>query len=405
MRPARNRMSDRRSLIGAGVAVAAVLAVVVAACGGTASPKASPGPRAAPAKATAATVPAIPVLTGVGTTVALAPSALSILGSVGVTPSASGSAKVSGTAITLPITSGYLEIHSDHIHQPGWIAGSVEHDGSGLTLTKGSTSVTVDNFVVDLATETLYASVAGHPGVPLLFLDGTDATVKVQGTTLALGGDAGKLTPQAATAFNGAFATREFKPGLVLATISMAVSGSPSAYTDKVTEISRLSGGSTSVALDAAMMETLVTAGVTPGAVGSAALMGPKLSLPVTGGTLVVHSDKAHGPGYIDGVVVHDESGLSFTKGRTTVVLSDLTMNLGGSELYGQLNGQVSAAPLVDLDESGVRVSVAHGELHLEGIEAKLSPYASHALGRAFASSAITAGLPLGSIDMVVSGR
>ncbi|HWG73642.1 MAG TPA: hypothetical protein VG184_06275 [Acidimicrobiales bacterium] len=385
----------------------AVLAVVVAACGGSGSHKASPPSASpgAPANAPVATVLAIPAVTGVGTTVALAPSALSALSSLGVTPSAYGSAKVSGTAITLPITSGYLEVHGDHIHQPGWIAGSVEHDGSGLTLTKGSTTVTVDNFVVDLATETVYASVGGHAGVPLLLLDVTGATVGVQGGTLVLGGNAAKLTPQAATALNGAFATTAFKPGLLLATIDMAVSGTPDAYTDKVREVPRLSGISTSVALGAPTLDTLARVGVTPGALGSATLTGPSLTLPVTAGTLVVHSDKGYKPGYIDGVVVHDESGLSLTRGKTTVVLSDVTVNLGGSEVYGQLNGQVPPQPLLDLDESGARVSVAHGDVHVDGIGATLSSYAAHVLDTDFATTAFTAGLPVGSIDVVASGR
>ena len=42
--------------------------------------------------------------------------------------------------MTFPITSGYAEIHSDKGFKPGYIEGSMEHDGSGLALTAGKTT-------------------------------------------------------------------------------------------------------------------------------------------------------------------------------------------------------------------------------------------------------------------------
>jgi len=63
-----------------------------------------------------------------------------------------GTATLSGSDVTFPITSGYVEIHSDKGHEPGYIEGSIEHYGSGLTLTAGSTTVTLSDFVVDRGT-------------------------------------------------------------------------------------------------------------------------------------------------------------------------------------------------------------------------------------------------------------
>jgi len=54
-----------------------------------------------------------------------------------------------------------VEIHSNKHHRPGYIEGSIEHYGSGLTLTAGTTTVTLSDFVVDPGDSLLYASVNG----------------------------------------------------------------------------------------------------------------------------------------------------------------------------------------------------------------------------------------------------
>ena len=98
------------------------------------------------------TVTAIPALTGVGTTLALNPSTVQTLTGLGVKLAPFGTATVSGSDITFPITSGYVEIHSNHDHKPGYIEGSIEHYGSGVTLSAGTTTVTLSDFVVTPAT-------------------------------------------------------------------------------------------------------------------------------------------------------------------------------------------------------------------------------------------------------------
>ena len=124
---------------------------------------------------------AIPDLTGQGTTVSLDASTLAALTSLGVKPAPYGTATLSGTDITFPITGGYAEIHSDKSFKPGYVIGSIEHDGSGLTLSKGATVVTLENFVVDPGNSMLYGTVGGKPGIPLAFLDGSDLQVSMQG--------------------------------------------------------------------------------------------------------------------------------------------------------------------------------------------------------------------------------
>jgi hypothetical protein len=77
-------------------------------------------------------------LTGVGTTVALDASTVQALTGLGVKVALYGSATLNGSSVTFPITSGYVEIHSNKSHKPGYIEGSIEHSASGLTLTAGS---------------------------------------------------------------------------------------------------------------------------------------------------------------------------------------------------------------------------------------------------------------------------
>src|SRR5277367_2097622 len=144
-------INRRLAVLGAAVAVGAAGAALV-------------GPATvSSASTTPDTVTAIPALTGVGTTVTLNAATAAALTGLGVTVTPEGSATASGSAITFPITSGYVEIHSNKHHRPGYIEGSIEHYGSGLTLTAGSTVVTLSDFVVDPGNSYLYASVNGVP--------------------------------------------------------------------------------------------------------------------------------------------------------------------------------------------------------------------------------------------------
>ncbi len=395
----------------AAVAVVGAFGLTAAACGSSSStaskPSSStPSSSAAPAGGASTTdmVTAIPHLTGVGTTVNLDPATLMALTSLGVKPTPYGTAKLSGTAITFPITDGYAEIHSNHSHTPGWIEGSIEHGGSGLTLTKGSTVVTASDFVVEPGNSMLYATIGGKPDVPLLFLDGAAVKVSMANGDVVLDGTKAELTAAAASALNMAFGTTALKAGIELGTVHLVAAGAVSPYTDKVTEISRLSGVSTSVALDPSTLMALTSLGVKPAPVGSAKLANGSITFPITGGMAVIHSDMSYKPGYIDGVLIHQDSGLSLTKGSTTVALTSFTVDPGNSELYGNVNGKEFPQPLLNLNGSGVKVSMSGGDVHLDGTVATLSAPAAAALNMAFGTTALKAGTPLGVVHIIASG-
>jgi hypothetical protein len=336
------------------------------------------------------TVTAIPSLTGVGTSVALDSGTAAALKSLGVSVAPAGSATFdAGTStVTFPITSGYAEIHSNHNAQPGWILGSIDHFGSGLTLSAGSTNVTVSDFVVDPGNSMLYATVGGQSKVPLLTLDGTNVKVSMQSGDVVLDGTVAKLTQTAATALDGAFKTTAVKAGLPLGTVHLVAKGNATTYTDKVSATAKaLSGLGVSVAPNGSA--TFDSASST-------------VSFPITGGAAVIHSDTNYKPGYIAGVVIHQGSGLTFTKGSTAVALTDFVVDPGNSILTGTVGGQVGV-PLLDLDGANVKVSTPNDSVVLDGTVAKLTPTAAGALNKAFGTSAFTAGLALGTVHLVAT--
>ena len=328
------------------------------------------------------------------------PATAAALTGLGVTVTPEGSATASGSAITFPITSGYVEIHSNKHHRPGYIEGSIEHYGSGLTLTAGTTVVTLTDFVVDPGNSYLYASVNGVPDkAPLLQLDGRKVTVSKDGSgDVVLNGTVANLTDAAATALDSAFGTQAIKGGTPLGTVHLVAKGTANTYTGKVAEIPRITG-TTSLDLNAATAAALTSLGVTPGVSGTATVSGSTVTFPITGGDAVIHANKHYAPGYVDGVVLHQGSGLTLTKGGTTVTLTNFTIDPGHSVLYGDVDGTVPAAnvPLLQLDGRPLVISTSGGTVHLDGTIANLTPTAAAALNKAFGVTAFAAGMPLGT--------
>jgi len=353
------------------------------------------------------TVTTIPALTGVGTTLTLNAATAAALTGLGVTVAPEGSATVSGSAVTFPITSGYVEIHSNHHHLPGYIEGSIQHYGSGLTLTAGSTKVTLSDFVVDPGASNLYASVNGVPDkTPLLQLDGRKVAVSKDGSgNVVLDGTVANLTEGAATALDSAFGTQAVKGGIPLGTVHLVAKGKANTYAGKVSAVPRIAGGATSLDLNPTTAAALTSLGVTPGVTGTATVSGSTVSFPITGGTAVIHANKHYAPGYVDGVVLHEGSGLTLSKGSVSVALTNFSVDPGNSILYGDVNGTVPAAnvPLLQLDGRPLTITAIGGKVHLDGTIANLTATSATALNKAFGVTAFAAGMPLGTAHIVVS--
>jgi hypothetical protein len=366
------------------------------------------GVLAAVASHASAAPTAIPNLTGSGTAVTLDTATITALKGLGVTVTPFGTASLvdNNTAVNFPITSGYAEIHSNKSFKPGYVIGSIEHYGSGLTLTAGSTSVTVDDFVIDPGNSMLYATMGTTPDVPLFFLNGSGLKITESGGAVHLDGTKVELTPTATTALNTAFHTTALKPYTEVGVAHITAEGTANTYTDKTTEITRLSGTSTSVQFNSATLSALTSLGIAPSATGTATLSSAgEISFPITGGVAVVHSDKSYKPGYIAGVLLHQESGISLTKGSTVVNLSDLTIDPANSTVDGSVNNGADNTDLFVANGSKVTVSAVGSTVHLDGTQLELTAGAASALNSAFGTTAFTAGFDLGTVHIIVSGK
>ena len=390
-------------------ALAGVLALAGVACGSDSDSTSSNTSGSTQSGASANTVTAIPSLSGVGTSVKIDAGTADALKSLGVALAPIGSAtfEASTSTITFPITSGYAEIHSDKNVKPGYIQGSISHEDSGFSLTAGSTKVELSDFVVDPGNSMLYGTVGGAPKVPLLFLDGANVAVSTEGSNVVLQGTVAKLTDTAANALNKAFNVTAIKAGLPLGVVRLVAKGSPSTYdanTDKTARVSRLDGKATNVTLDPNTAKALQTLGVAVAPVGSAKFDAATstVSFPITGGFAAIHSDLGYKPGYIAGQVIHEASGLKFSKGSKSIEVTDFVVDPGNSILTASSGGK-SGIPLLFLDGSNVKVSMEGSDVVLQGTVAKLTAPGAAAMNATFGVSDFKEGLALGVVRLVAA--
>lgn len=390
----------------AAAAVAAALAIVASACGSSSTASHKPALSAAMDDH----VNVIAPLAGQGTTITVNPSTAQQLAKLGVKVIPFGTAQASdrGAAVTFPVTSGYAEVHSNKSFRPGYVIGSIEHAGSGLTFSAGAKQLTASSFVVDPGNSMLYASVGATNGVPLLSLNDTSLKVSAQGADMVLDGIVAELTPTAATLLNKAFGTHVLRSGLPLGTLHLVASGTLTSYdeaTDKTTEISRVTGQTTSVQLDPTTVQALSKLGisVTPQGTGTFTKATSTVSFPINGGVAVIHDNKSARPDHVDGVLLHQGSGLQFSDAGKSFGFVNFIIEPGDATLVAGAQGQ-QHVPVADLDDASLQIRQTKGTVHLDGALVKLTLQAADALNAAFGKTAFTPGLVLGTLHTVISG-
>jgi hypothetical protein len=167
-------------------------------------------------------------LSGNSTTVVLDPGFISALTSLKLTPGTFGTAKIqkagSDTDAVFPITGGNAKIYKKGDVTP-YVQGEVDHDGSGLTLAAGGTTVTIKNFVIhpgnnsNLTGEVDVTSggktAVAAKSLKLFDLDGsTLKTPTISKAGIAtLSGTTIYLSAEAAKALNGVFKTNALAGG------------------------------------------------------------------------------------------------------------------------------------------------------------------------------------------------
>ncbi len=207
------------------LALTGTLALSLSACGGNDADTGADGAKAAPSPAAA-----IATLTGTMTEVALDPGFVTGLTSLKLTPAPVGTATISAAGVaSFPVTGGSATYYTPGSRDP-YVEGMIMHDGSGLSLTDGTTKVELTNFDIDPAKSVLTGDVSANgssvaTGAPLFFLDGrTLQPLKTVGSDAVLEGTTVSLTKTAADLLNTTYKTTAltefFKVGVAKITMS-----------------------------------------------------------------------------------------------------------------------------------------------------------------------------------------
>lgn len=219
--PSRPRLLGRRSPGGL-----LALALVVALPGCTGDP-----PRA-PSAAPSPTVPAGPLLERTalagGTTEVVADRAfLEALDRLGLAPRATGAGRASGPGtFAFPVTGGELAVSA--VGSPG---GEVRHDGSGLLLTSGTSSLSLEDLVLDgdAGVVTATVSVDGAEraeDAPVLAVTAAGVEVPATGEppgSVVVRGLRLALTAQGAEVLNEVHAPDGFAPGAPVGAVTLTL--------------------------------------------------------------------------------------------------------------------------------------------------------------------------------------
>lgn len=182
---------------------------------------------AAPEKAAASTsipgpVAAVPELKGGNTAVALDSGFTDALTSLGLTPGVTGTATLTDGSVHFPITGGNVVYWSPKGNYRPYVQGLIQHDGSGLSLTAGSTVVGLSNFTVNPGSSKLYGDVDVNGTVaavqaPIFSLHGgTLKPLQLDGDNAILTGTTVHISATAAGLLNKVFATDAVKAGLLV---------------------------------------------------------------------------------------------------------------------------------------------------------------------------------------------
>ena len=213
-----NTSSRPAKLLVAGVALSAALGL--SACGSddseaASSSSASSSSSSSPEFARPEPVASLPAIPAGGTTaVALDQGFVDALGTLGLTPGTIGEATLADGSVTFPITGGTVTVFDKESGYKPYVQGTIFHQGSGLSLTAGGTTVELTNFTVDPGTPSrLFGDVSVNgqlaaPSAPLFDLDGSTLNPPtIEGGEATLQGTEVLLSAEAAELLNSTFMT------------------------------------------------------------------------------------------------------------------------------------------------------------------------------------------------------
>lgn len=152
-------------------------------------------------------IASIPALDGVDTQVTLDAGFVEALGTLGLTPGVLGTATLTDGVLAFPITGGNVDYYDPEEDYRPYVQGSIEHDGSGISLTAGDIVVELTDFRIDPGTSQLFGTVTANgelvgEDIYIFNLDGStlnplaedaDGNAVLEGTTVLISPDAAGL--------------------------------------------------------------------------------------------------------------------------------------------------------------------------------------------------------------------
>lgn len=201
------------------LAAATLLALSVSACGDD-SGAAGDGPLRPDVE--------LPAVQGKTTAIKLDKGFTKALGDLGLTPGTVGGGRLVKGSLVFPITGGNVALYTPGEVSP-YVIGQLQHEGSGLTLSAGGTTVRLSNFNVDPGVSRVYGDVAvdGATAVTsayLFRLDGrTLMPVQQEGRFAVLEGTKVFISPVAAPLLNKTFGTKAVTDELLVGVAKITV--------------------------------------------------------------------------------------------------------------------------------------------------------------------------------------
>lgn len=201
----------------------AAASLLVAGLAGCSTPTETAEPTAPTVEADPEPIASIPALDGVDTQVALDAGFVEALGTLGLTPGVTGTATLTDGVLSFPITGGNVDYYDPEQDYRPYVQGSIEHDGSGITLTAGDIVVGLSDFRIDPGTSQLFGTVTANgeevgQDIYIFNLDGStlkplqqdaDGNAVLEGTTVL-------ISPDAAGLLNSTFGTDAVTDQLVV---------------------------------------------------------------------------------------------------------------------------------------------------------------------------------------------
>jgi hypothetical protein len=197
-----------------GFASAGILIAGLAGCSSDAGTT-TPAPASSSNSASADPTPlaSIPSLSGVDTAVLLDADFGAALTSLGLTAGTVGTATLEEGSLHFPITGGNVDYYDPAEDYRPYVQGSIEHEGSGFSLTAGDIVVELTNFTIDPGTSELFGDVAVNgesAATQALLFDlygGTLKPLEMDGDNAILTGTTVHISSVAAGLLNSTFST------------------------------------------------------------------------------------------------------------------------------------------------------------------------------------------------------